>query len=367
MEVKDNLFHLLRLAIGTDRSGTEAVDALRGMSLDEWKAVFKLADEHNVIAFAVDGWLATYSMSSSHCVLDDPENKDFRRSLIMNIYNYERQSDAQTAVISKLSDIWSQAGCRGMLLKGQSLSLLYPEPRHRATGDIDVFMLDGKYEDGNSAMAAAGARVDTHWYKHSQIHYKGQMIENHRYLVHTRDGKRGKSLDAALRILSVADSYSRFPGTEICVPPAQFNALFITYHGFAHFISEGMRFKQVLDWAVFLKAEWQNVNWQTLYQQCRRYHLLTFLDVMNDIAVNLLGVQVGDSSICTVSKHTSRVVDSVLFDRDFVFSSGQSGWKNRMHIVSNMFRYSWKYHRIAGSSVFVQLWHYATGYLFKSE
>lgn len=78
---------------------------------------------------------------------------------------------------------------------------------------------------GNDIAEQCGASVDTAWYKHSQIHYKGEIFENHQYFVYTRDGKRGKLLNRTLVELAIADVYKRFSGSDIYLPPVLFNAL----------------------------------------------------------------------------------------------------------------------------------------------
>ena len=153
--------------------------------------------------------------------------------------NVEQDNARQREVVMEMASKWQDGGVEMMWMKGQAVGTYYPEPSHRVTGDVDVYMLgeDG-YEKGNRIAAEAGAAVDTHWYKHSQIHWKGEMFENHQYFVHTRDGKRGKRLDRTLRELLERQEMERFPGSGVLLPPVMFNALFLTYHGLAHFVSE---------------------------------------------------------------------------------------------------------------------------------
>ena len=56
--------------------------------------------------------------------------------------------------------------------------------------------------------------------------------------------------------------WKTFPESEVLLPPVQWNAMFLTYHACGHFLSEGLRLKQILDWAMFLKKEQNNVDWK---------------------------------------------------------------------------------------------------------
>lgn len=99
-----------------------------------------------------------------------------------------------------------------------------------------------------------------------------------------------------VKLLEVSD-FKTYPDSVILLPPPLFNAFFLTYHGLAHFVSEGMHMKQVLDWAMFLKHEQGNIDWKKLYALCDEYHFTRFIHVMTDIAVNHLGVQVSSADI----------------------------------------------------------------------
>ena len=152
------------------------------------------------------------------------------------------------------------------------------------------------------------------------------------------------------------------------MPSVQWTAMFLTYHACAHFISEGLMLKQLLDWVMFLKVHQNDVNWGAFYAFCDRNHLRVFADAMNTIAVKYLGIKVKSESIEVIeSPYTDKILHSALYDEDYVFNSGKSGWVNRLHLVKNMFHYRWKYEEIYQTSVWKQLWWYASGYLFKTE
>lgn len=45
------------------------------------------------------------------------------------------------------------------------------------------------------------------------------------------------------------------------MPSANFNALFLTAHAMNHFLYESIKVRHVLDWALFIKTEHDNVDW----------------------------------------------------------------------------------------------------------
>lgn len=151
------------------------------------------------------------------------------------------------------------------------------------------------------------------------------------------------------------------------MPPVQWTAMFLTYHACAHFLTEGLRLKQVLDWATFLKAHQNDVNWKEFYAFCESYHLKIFAETITAISCAYLGVEISNPSIIKDSIHTEKVLNSILYDDDYIYSENECGWKEKWHIVRNLFHYRWKYEEIYNEIVWKQLWYYASGYLFKTE
>lgn len=332
----------------------------------DWWAVVDLSLSQGVVAIAFDGLQKILDANPSMDLgLDKPELEGLKYKWLGCCLEVEGRNLQQRKVMKAMADTLAKKGVRTMLMKGQANSLYYPEPLHRAIGDIDVFFSD--YDLGNKIAAEIGAKVDTSWYKHSQIHWKGEMFENHKYFVHTRDGKRGKKLDKTLRELLEGAEYEHFPDSTVLLPPVLFNALFLTYHSMAHFLSEGIRLKQIVDWAMFLQKEQTRIDWPRFYSMCEDFHFCRWVDAMNDIAVHQFGVIVDVPEVVCESPYAEKILHSAFHDKNLVFSSGKSGLANRIHLITNMFKYSWKYHQIYQDSILKQLWYYISGYLFKTE
>ena len=366
--MEDVLFLLLRLGLGLSSFNEDCIPVLEALSIEDWTKIIDVSSRQGVAAIAFDGLQIVYKCAPGiDLVLDRREWKTLKYDWFGQQLSLEISNEHQISVMNELAHLWSDAGIRMLLFKGQANGLLYPNPSHRSTGDIDCFLM-GKYEEGNRVAHEAGGKVDTHWYKHSQIRFKGESFENHQYFVHTRDGKKGKELNQKLCDFLLPEvEYASFPGSIVLLPPVMFNALFLTYHGLAHFLSEGLRLKQVTDWVMFLNKEQARIDWDTLNSLCEEFHLSRFLTVMNDIAVQKFGVRLSSAGISTENRFSEKTVKSILYDDDYVFSSGNSAWRNRFHLVRNMFKYRWKYKEIYGQGILKQLWFYVSGFVFHTD
>lgn len=353
------LFTLLRLGLENEEPTELLVGEISALDKNEWQQLKLLSEKQSVAAIVLDGLNRAKLVNNN---VDDNLPQVLRLDWIGTALMIEQGNRQQTSVMNEMAWLWKQDGCRVMVMKGQANGTFYPHPEHRSPGDIDCYLFKD-YATGNKIAREAGAEVDESWYKHSVISYKG----NHQFFVHTRDGKRGKQLEKELEdALSVQDS-SFTVHDSVLYPPVQWTAMFLTYHACAHFISEGLRLKQILDWAMFLKAHQNDVNWDAFYAYCDRNHLKRFADAMTTIAMKYLGVKKLIPNIVCESPYADKMLQSALYDEDYVFGSGKGNWYNRFHLIRNMFHYRWKYEEIYQTSVWKQLWWYATGFIFKTE
>lgn len=368
---EQTLFALLRLGLGISTDvQKENISELFLATEKQWLELEETARIQGVSGVVLDGLRAVTDELGANCFCHSVAH-DFWQKFILQwigsvMQGYETGNMQQMVVIDAIQRLWVETDIRMMLMKGQAAGTYYPEPKHRCPGDIDCYLFED-YAKGNEVAKEWANKVDESWYKHSVIAYDGQTIENHQYFVHTREGKKSKQLNQVLCDTLKDAKFDTLLGTGVLLPPPMFNALFLTYHAQAHFLEEGLRLKQLLDWAMFLKRDANKIDWLYFYSVCEKYHMRRFASVATDIAVHYLGVQIDNSEIETNSPYTEKVVHSTLYDKDFVFSSGQSGWANRWHIIKNLFKYRWKYRDIYQRGILWQLWWDVVGFVFKSE
>lgn len=333
-----------------------------GNSVD-WQKVYDLSCQYGVSALVGDGLQLLNDVN----IEEDLYFKWIGQSLVK-----EEDFAHHLSIVREFACRCAERNVKVYVLKGLAFSTYYPNPKHRPCGDIDVFCVseDGKpaYHQGNEVARLMGAKVDTHWYKHSQIHYKGVMIENHEYLVCTREGKQYKELNRKLTDLLLSDTKSRcLFDTNALIPSTYFNALFQAYHSCSHFLSEGIGMKHVLDWATFIQKEQDNIDCSQYYTDCERYHLKRFVVAMTDIAANKLGVNNSNTSIEIDSPYAERLWNSILYDDAKVFGTPGGAWNHRVRLVKNAIRYKWKFTEIAQESFLRHIIISVFGFFFHTE
>lgn len=368
--MKNTIFPLLRLGLDNSSIDTENLSDFIMMTEEQWVSLGTIARQQGVWGIMLDG---VEKLSTSPYGATRALKANRKLTWIGEVVQIEQRYHRQKDVMDDLAEKWRNNGCRVMIIKGLANAILYPKPEHRNPGDIDCYLINDNhnvnaYQLGNEVARKARAKVDESWYKHSVIRYEGETFENHQYFVHTREGKRSKELEKELE-KALDDEKGVFKQLTpfTVVPPVQWTAMFLTYHACAHFLTEGLRLKQVLDWAMFLKAHQNDIDWEKFYAFCERYHLRIFAETITAICSEYLGVEISTPGVVKNSVHTERVLNSILYDYDYIYSESEGDWKEKLHIIRNLFHYRWKYEEIYNESVWKQLWYYVSGYLFKTE
>lgn len=362
---------LIKLGVATGTVSDEECQKLLLLSMQGWRDVIALAERQGVLAIAVDGLQVLMEAHKGEIVAQNENPDEWQLWLLDNIgqlTQYEIMNHQQKKTIAEISEMWATEGIRMMVFKGQANAALYPKPEHRAVGDIDCWLF-GEAQRGDGIAKAHGAEVSFDWYRHSKIAYKDETIENHRVMSHTRGSKLKQVMEDNLRFMVQGKGLTVIEGCGKALrPSAQFNACFLTYHGLHHFLSEGLRMKQILDWAIFLQKEQDKVDWNAYWDFCKKYNLKNFAEVMNYIAAQYFNVNLNANNHYyenDVRLLAEKVLRSTLYDDDYLFNSGKSDWTVRWLLVKNMLtRDRWKYRDVAQENVLKHLWQNTTGYLF---
>ena len=353
----NTLFYLLRVAIGAEEPTAEKIEDV------SWQSVYAMARKQGVLAIAFDGLVKIFE-----------QDKDFAKAFPQSLklqwinaaFHIENRYDYAKKVCSELVDKWAEQGIETLCLKGLAFSTYYPVPNHRECGDFDCYLYDD-YAKGNAIAKELGAKVEDGWYKHSEIIYRKVMIENHRYIVAVRNSKKIKQLHICLDKIARSEARKAIFDTKIEMPSAMFNALFLSHHSLTHFLFEGIRLRHILDWAMFIEKEQNNIDWTRFYALCEEFDMRAFVDCSTALAVKVLGIKITNPNIVTESPYAEQVLASIINDDDAVFSQNVGAWRKRMMLVRNIFASKWKYKAFTNRGMFSTFISLAWGYFTHPE
>lgn len=295
----DIFFELLQASIGTRRSLS------RRPTADEWHRLMDTSVQHGLTALTF-GYVRNLPKA-------DAPDADVAVRWFAAATNAERVMGRMRAVATDFAGRLWQRRVAAVMLKGQAFAQYYANPLHREFGDIDCF-LRGPREAADSAMAEMGCPLCPGAYKHTRLSYRGIPVENHIFFTSFGNTRRGLRTERHLATL-FAGPCTPIGDTDMLAPSADFTALFMPRHAQSHFTEEGIRMRYVLDWAMFLRAEQDRVDWPRVLSMMDDAHLSRFVGVLTALAVRCLGISVSHDGLRALALSAdSRLTDLVLAD-----------------------------------------------------
>ena len=277
----ETFFKLIRLGLGND-----SVGCVGGGSDIDWNALEALATQHGLLAIVVD------AIEKLPC-----EQKPPKQVLLQWIgevlQGYEYRYELYSRAIAEMASFYNSHGYKMMVLKGYACSLDWPKPEHRPCGDIDIWQF-GRQKDADAALAKEkDVDVDNSHQHHTVFYWRDFMVENHYDFINVHHHKSNAAFEKILKELAQDDSlFVDVYGEKVYLPSPNLHALFLLKHMMMHFAAEGIKLRQLLDWAFFVKAHGKDVNWPWLEGVLDDFGMRRPYDIFNAICVEELGFKV---------------------------------------------------------------------------
>lgn len=249
-----------------------------------WAAIYHLALRQTVIAVAYDG-MQTLPSSAR------PE-----RSLLMQwtaqVARIENANEHLNRVAAQLFVLYRKEEIPLVLLKGQGVATLYPVANHRQCGDIDVFAGKKEYQKASDLLLRKGGVINhEEHHRHTTFDYQKACIEIHR----TAGELHSPFTDPRFQRLS-EHSLSKdtrnilLNDTEIAIPNATFNAIYLFLHAFTHFLNSGIGLRHVCDWARLIATQHATIDAREVNAFFRKAHLERAAGAFAAVAVQYTGL-----------------------------------------------------------------------------
>lgn len=326
----------------------------------DWQLCYDMAWAQNVLAM-------TFTAMSSL-------PKELRPSLLIwaQWMAYTQSTAEQTQykrqVVEKIGAWLADDGLSTLILKGFSLSVLYPNPNLREFSDIDIFFGEN-YDAANACFAKHGVPVDSVDGHHAYLKMDGVSVEHHFAFHNTKVKRDLERPEEALQQLAVKDWRSTSI-KGICFPNSAFTALFVGWHAYEHFLQEKIQLRHVIDWVLALKQLSESdakiskeVKADTRWGK--------FTDTLTAIALHQLNLpkdwfpQVEYEATKNVTTLQEQKVWNDIINETQTPKSSNSNFR-RINIGKRILKNSWRYKDYANISAQEVLWKDVVGH-FKSK
>lgn len=273
-KVFNMLVALLRMGLGISYAA-----ANERVSPDDWRAVYRLAKKHAVIAVAWDGveCLQMQSPKTLQSLPADLMGKWFADSQAIVAAN-SRMATQAVAIQESLA----AAGFASHILKGVTLATYYPVPAHRQSADIDLWVLPSNAQHlselRNALIAFLREQPNISMgeivYHHIETMVNGTDVEFHvtpTWLCNPIHNKR---------LLLI------FTQAGLLTPELQ--ELYTLLHAFRHIYHDGLVLRHVLDYRLVSQAN-RAAGIPSPDDMYAQLGLQSFADAVSELADHLFG------------------------------------------------------------------------------
>ena len=271
------LLRLVRAGLGCEDTGGPG-------AAGSWPEVYALAVRQGVLAVAWDG-LRLLEQGG----FEGPDRR-LRLRWAYNVQAMEELYARQQRAVGRLARFLSGQDIPVMLLKGCGLALDYPVPEHRPCGDIDIYLYGAWRRADEILQRVSGIKIDRDKHHHTVFTLDGIAVENHYDIFNVRAHRSNAEIDRILKSMADTDTRVMIGEGTVCLPSADFNALFLLRHAGAHFSAAEIGLRHIVDWAMFVRRHHGEIDWPRIEDIARRHNMDRFLHCLNALSIDILGV-----------------------------------------------------------------------------
>lgn len=275
--LRESFLALVRLGIGNPMGALpETMD---------WPALQILANQQGLSAIVIDG------------IEKLPEKLRPPKVLLLQwigevLQSYEYRYESYRRVIAEMAGFFNEHHYKMMILKGYACSLDWPKPEHRPCGDIDIWLFGKSHEADLLIEREKGIEVNRSEPHHTVFYWQDFMVENHFDFIDVNHHQSHRALEKTLKELGKDDTHSvELYGEKVYIPSPNLHALFLQRHSMLHFAFGEFSFRQLLDWAFFVKAHGREVDWRWLLDVLEQHGMTPLFNLFNAICIEDLGFE----------------------------------------------------------------------------
>lgn len=237
--MEERLFELLRAELwGTSLSFSQ-------LSHTEFEELMAMANEQTVTGLVGD------SLIKNNIKLE----REDALGLYAKIKAIEKANARVNENLVSFVNFMERKGIDYIIVKGQVVGALYPNPNVRMSGDVDLYFVGDNYTKIKGLVEQRLGKQLSKLSdgKHVEFEVNGVIFELHNKLSRLATRKHQEYWDQMIdnAILEKTETVS-IAGKEIKTLSATYNAMYIFVHLFYHMTASGVGLRQLCDWAMVL-------------------------------------------------------------------------------------------------------------------
>lgn len=260
---------------------------VRSLDLDaiEFAEVKRLAREQSLIGLVTAG-------------LSHVENINLRTPKFLpfvgEVMHLELKNKEMNTFVAKLTDKLNKEGIVFVLVKGQGVAQCYERPLWRCCGDVDLVLDAENYKKAKVFLASVAQEV--HDENLFDLHYSavvdGWSVELHGSMRSMLTMKADALTDVVQEDLFINSRFRYWNngGTNVPLPNADNDVIFVFTHILKHFFHYGIGLRQICDWCRLLYTYHSTMDMKLLGKRLHEMGLMSEWKAFGALAVDTLGM-----------------------------------------------------------------------------
>jgi hypothetical protein len=318
-------FALIKAGLWSDNESTD-IRKHRFSEFIDWERLYKLAEEQSVIGVVLAG---------IERLKNDIPNLNIPQEILLQwigeVQMLEQQNKAMNHFIAELVEKLRKADIYTLLVKGQSIAQCYEKPLWRACGDVDFFLSDPNYEKAKKSLAPLASSVDKEgvYGQHLGMTIDQWVVELHGSMRCGLSEKMDCLLDEVQKTVFCEGAVRSWMNdkTQIFLPDANSDVIFVFTHFLKHFYKGGVGLRQICDWCRLLWTYKDSLNHGLLESRIMKAGLMTEWKAFAAFAVEYLGMPVEAIPLYSADAKWKRKADRIC---SFILEVGNFGNKRDM-------------------------------------
>lgn len=251
----------------------------------DFSEILQMAEEQSVVGL--------FAAGIEHISDMKPAKKDVLQ-FIGRCVQLEQRNQAMNYFIGVMVEKMRETGIFTLLVKGQGIAQCYSRPLLRSSGDIDFFLDAENYEKAKAYLLplSVSSEEENAVAKHLGITIDPWVVELHGTLRCDLSDKMDRLIDVVQD-----DTFKRGgirvwhnDGTDVFLPSADNDVIFIFTHFLKHFFKGGIGLRQIADWCRLLFKYHDTIDERLLKNRLIMMGMLSEWKAFAAFAVDFLGM-----------------------------------------------------------------------------
>lgn len=221
----------------------------------DYDEVCQIASEQSVVGLLTAG---------IEYVVDIKIPQPTKLSLVGKTLQLEQRNSEMNHFVARLVEKMRSEGICAILVKGQGIAQCYERPLWRASGDVDLLLDEDNYHKAVRYLSPFASTIRK---EHKHILHQAFTINSWEVELHgTLRSELGRRIDNVIDVVqrdTIINQRTRVwkcEGTDVFLPDANNDIVFVFTHILQHFFLEGIGLRQICDWCRLLWSYRDNID-----------------------------------------------------------------------------------------------------------